>query len=92
MAPKGGENESRESSPQGHSEAVQAQPLQVRVYGDNFERALRAFRTLVQRERILSKYKEKQTYEKRSDKRRRKHNEARRKMAELEEGSSKHTK
>lgn len=65
-----------------HIEAVQAQPLEVKVYGNNFDKALRAFRALVQKERILSTYKEKQSYEKRSDKRRRKINESKRKQME----------
>ncbi len=43
-----------------------------------------AFRTLVQKERILSLYKEKQSYEKPSDKKRRKRNEMKRKIMELE--------
>ena len=65
-----------------HIEAVQAKPLEVKVYGNNFDQALRAFRALVQKERILSSYKEKQSYEKPSVKRRRKRNEAKRKMLE----------
>ena len=64
------------------SEAVLAQPLEVKVFG-NFDKALRAFRALVQKERILSTYKEKQSYEKPSQKRRRKKNEAIRKKLEL---------
>lgn len=65
-----------------HIEAVQAQPLEVKVYNGNFDKALRAFRALVQKERILSLYKEKQAYEKPSDKRRRKRNEMKRKRQE----------
>lgn len=59
-------------------------PLEVKVYDGNFDRALKAFRSLVQKERILSIYKERQSYEKPSDKKRRKKNEAKRKMMELE--------
>lgn len=66
-----------------HIEPVQAQPLEVKVYNNNFDKALRAFRALVQKERILSSYKEKQSYEKPSDKRRRKRNEMRRKRQEM---------
>jgi small subunit ribosomal protein S21 len=66
------------------SEAVQAQPLEVKVYDNAFDRALRAFKSLVQKERILSIYKEKQRYEKPSVKRRRKRNEAIRKLMEDE--------
>lgn len=84
MAPKGGDNDSRDSSTQGPGEAIQAQPLEVKVYGNNFEKALKAFRALVQKERILSAYKDKQTYEKPSDKRRRKRNEAKRKLTEFD--------
>ena len=67
-------------------ETVQAKPLEVIVYNNSFDKALRAFRALVQKERILSLYKEKQTYEKRSDKRRRKKNESKRKamIAEIQ--------
>jgi small subunit ribosomal protein S21 len=66
-----------------HIQPVQAQPLEVRVYNNNFDKALRAFRALVQKERILSTYKEKQSYEKPSDKRRRRRNEMKRKRQEL---------
>ncbi len=66
-----------------HIQPVQAQPLEVKVYGNNFDKALRAFRALVQKERVLSSYKEKQSYEKPSDKRRRKRNESVRKQLEL---------
>lgn len=82
MASKGGENNRRDSSTHCPGEAIQAQPLEVKVYGNNFEKALKAFRALVQKERILSAYKEKQTYEKPSDKRRRKKNELKRNAAE----------
>lgn len=93
MAPKGGDIDCRDSSTHGPGEAVQAHPLEVKVYGNNFDRALKAFRALVQKERILSEYKEKQTYEKPSDKKRRKRNEAKRKAMEIEgakERNSKH--
>lgn len=73
----------------GPGEPVQAQPLEVRVYGNNFDKALRAFRALVQKERILSTYKEKQAYEKPSDKRRRKRNESKRKLFEVQKGTNK---
>lgn len=66
-----------------HIEAVQAQPLEVKVYNNNFDKALKAFRALVQKERILSSYKEKQSYEKPSDKKRRKRNEMKRKRQEV---------
>jgi len=81
-APKGGEFDSRDSKPD--HEPVQAKPLEVRVFNNNFDKALRAFRALVQKERILSAYKEKQSYEKPSDKKRRKRNEMKRKLQELD--------
>ena len=81
-APKGGEIVA-ERPKFGPGDAIQAQPLEVKVYGNNFDKALKAFRTLVQKERVLSTYKEKQSYEKPSDKRRRKRNESRRKLLEV---------
>ena len=45
---------------------------------------MKAFRALVQKERVLSTYKEKSRYEKPSDKKRRKRNEMKRKLLELE--------
>ncbi len=80
-ASKGGDSPSQSSQA---SETVFAQPLEVRVYNNSFDKALRAFRALVQKERILSEYKEKQSYEKPSDKKRRKRNEAKRKLLELD--------
>jgi small subunit ribosomal protein S21 len=84
-APRGGESQPVEvvNDKFAHIEAVQAQPLEVKVYGNNFDKALRAFRALVQKERVLSSYKEKQSYEKPSDKRRRKRNESVRKQLEF---------
>ncbi len=82
-ATKGGDNSATVPAQFAHIEAIQAQPLEVKVYGNNFDKALRAFRALVQKERVLSSYKEKQSYEKRSDKRRRKINESKRKQLEF---------
>lgn len=62
-------------------------PIEVKVNG-NFDRAMRTFRALVQKERVLSTYKEKSRYEKPSDKRRRKNNEMKRKLMELDMKSS----
>ena len=88
---KGGDIDSRDSSTHYPSDSVQATPLEVKVYRNNFDRALKAFRALVQKERILSSYKEKQTYEKPSDKRRRKRNEGKRKsMEECSKGNCVH--
>lgn len=53
-------------------------PLQVEVFGD-FNSAVRTFNSLVQKERILAKIKEKMSYEKPSDRKRRKAREAREK-------------
>jgi small subunit ribosomal protein S21 len=85
-AVKGGESESQvvTTTKTGPSDPVLVKPLEVVVYNNNVEKALRAFRALVQKERILSLYKEKQSYEKPSDKRRRKRNEMKRKRHELE--------
>lgn len=58
-------------------------PLEVKV-NNNFDRAMKAFRALVQKEKILSTYKEKSRYEKPSDKKRRKRNEMKRKLMELD--------
>jgi len=65
------------------NEPVLGEYLEVKVF-NNFEKAIRAFRAVVQKERILSLYKEKQSFEKPSDKRRRKRNEMKRKRLELE--------
>ena len=61
-------------------------PLQVEV-GNNFEDALRKFKSLVQKDKILSLYKEKQHYEKPSEKKRRRRREVkeRRRLALLRE-------
>jgi small subunit ribosomal protein S21 len=84
-APRGGETQPVvvNDNQVGPGDAIQATPLEVKVYGNNFDKALRAFRALVQKERVLSAYKEKQSYEKPSDKRRRKVNESKRKQLEL---------
>lgn len=59
-------------------------PLEIKVHGNNFERAFRNFRFLVQKERIIADFKQKQSYEKPSVKRRRKQNEMRQKRLEME--------
>lgn len=89
-APKGGEIQPVTVNDKfSHIEPVQAIPLEVVVYGNNFDKALRYFRAKVQKERILSLYKEKQSYEKPSNKRRRKRNEMKRKLMELDSNSKK---
>jgi small subunit ribosomal protein S21 len=83
-APRGGESQPVAVNDKfAHIQPVQALPLEVKVYGNNFDKALKAFRAVVQKERILSTYKEKQSYEKPSQKRRRKRNEMKRKLLEL---------
>lgn len=65
-------------------EPVQALPLEVKIFNGNFDKAFKAFRAIVQKERILSTYKEKQSYEKPSDRKRRKRNEAKKKILDAE--------
>ena len=66
---------------------AQITPLQVKVRGDtkeDFESAFRAFKKLVQDSKIISLYKEKQSYEKPSDKKRRKRKESRERQLAME--------
>ncbi len=63
-------------------DALQFRPLEVKVYGNNFDRAFKAFRSLVQKERVISNFKEKQFFEKASDRKRRKRKEAFKKSLE----------
>lgn len=51
-------------------------PLQVVVYNDDFDGAHKLFKGLLQREKVISLYKERRYYEKPSDKKRRKRREA----------------
>ena len=46
-APRGGEAVAAVPDKFSHIEAIQAEPLQVKVYGNNFDKALRAFRALI---------------------------------------------
>lgn len=55
---------------------LQFRGLEVKVYDNDFEDAFRKFKSLIQKEKIISEYKEKQRYEKPSDKKRRKHRES----------------
>lgn len=59
-----------ENKPAELDEMKEFLPLQVEV-GSNFEDALRRFKSMVQKDKILSLYKEKQHYEKPSEKKRR---------------------
>ena len=60
------------------------QPLEVKVQNDNIERAIKIFKSMVQGEKVLSLYKQKQSYEKPSEKKRRKKNEALQRAFEAE--------
>lgn len=55
-------------------------PLQVKVENDNFDEALKKFKSMFQKEKILSELKERMAYEKPSEKRRRKRREAAEKL------------
>lgn len=84
---KGGDSETvvvSDNSKYANIEPVMLKPLEVVVYNNSFDKALRAFRALVQKERILSAYKEKQVYVKPSDRNRQKRKDMKRKMAEVD--------
>ena len=66
-----------------NTEPILYKPLEVVVH-DNFDIALKRFRAMVQKERILSIFKDRQRYEKPSDRRRRLINESQRKQFELQ--------
>jgi ribosomal protein S21 len=70
----------KETSPEFDWEYLK--PLQVEVYGNNFDRAFKTFRSLVQADGVLAKYKEKQAYEKPSVRLRRKHAETMQRLYE----------
>jgi ribosomal protein S21 len=59
-------------------------PLEVKVVNNNFEYGFKNFRNLVQKDGILSLYKQKSRYEKPSEKARRKHNETMQRLLEAE--------
>lgn len=69
---------SKNSTNPGESYLNYFKPLEVIVknYNDDFDSAHKAFKALVQREKVISLYKEHQRYEKPSDKKRRKRKEA----------------
>jgi len=58
------------------NEELNLSPLEVVVVDGRFEEAFRNFKALIQKEKILTLYKEKQFYEKPSDKKRRKRKQA----------------
>ena len=67
------------------SDAVEAKPIQVVVFNPSQpDRAFEAFKAIVQKERVIADYKKSLRYEKPGDKKRRKRNEAKRKLLELE--------
>jgi small subunit ribosomal protein S21 len=77
-APRGGETTALEP----HT-PIQGKPLEIKV-GEQFDKAFKIFRSIVQKERVVSSFKEKQAYEKPSVKRRRKQAESRQKRLEAE--------
>lgn len=70
-------------------EPLDLKPIEVKVTHGNFDRAFRIFRTVIQKEKVLSIYKEKSSYEKPSDKKRRKLKEAESKRFEMTEKAKK---
>jgi small subunit ribosomal protein S21 len=82
---KGGDTPAEPHTP------IQAKPLEIKV-GDNFDKAFKIFRAVIQKERIVSTLKEKSGYEKPSVKRRRKQAENKRKRAELDGKRSRNEK
>ena len=72
------------SNPENIYDVKELSPIQVEVTG-SFEEAMRRFKALVQKSKVLSLHKEKQQYEKPSEKKRRKRREAaeRRRISEL---------
>lgn len=55
---------------------LQFRGLEVKVHDNDFEDAFRKFKSLIQKEKVIAEFKEKQRYEKPSDKKRRKKREA----------------
>lgn len=81
---KGGETEATVKRQPGPGAAIQARPLEVKVFDGNIEKAIKTFRAIVQKDRILSLYKEKGSYEKPSVRRRRKKSEYIRNLKDAE--------
>jgi ribosomal protein S21 len=68
-----------------NNESIVYKPLEVKVHDqsyESFQRAMKVFRAMVQKEKVLSYYKEASVYEKPSDMRRRKINESNQKRLE----------
>jgi small subunit ribosomal protein S21 len=66
-----------------NKEAVKLKFLEVKVIGD-FDESVRRFKTYFQRERIVGQLKEREAFEKPSDKKRRKQREARQRALMLD--------
>jgi ribosomal protein S21 len=73
-------NNSNDSNYNGNKRVVpELSPLEIKVNGprrEDFEDAFRKFKAKVQKEKILSEYKDRQSYEKPSEKSRRKRRES----------------
>lgn len=58
------------------SEEVEVLPLEIHIHNNNFEDGFRKFKSLIQKEQIITNYKQRMAYEKPSEKIRRKEREA----------------
>lgn len=65
-------------------DAPKLEPIQVVVENNNFEDAFKRFKALAQKERIVGQLKEREAYEKPSEKKRRKRREAKERRLMLE--------
>lgn len=74
-------------SDQNPQDEVVIEPLEIKVLHNNLEEALKRFKAKVQKEKIIQTYKQRQSYEKPSEKIRRKKREARERtfLAEMRE-------
>jgi small subunit ribosomal protein S21 len=63
---------------------VQCKPLEVVVENNDVETAIRSLKRAMQKEQIVAEFKERQRYEKPSDKKRRKFSESQRKKIKME--------
>lgn len=66
---------------QDYCKSLGLKPLEIEVRNDNFEDAVRRFKTLVQAEGVIAAYKSRQAYEKPSERKRRKSREAQERAA-----------
>lgn len=74
----------RDDKPYDKHEPVTCDPLQI-IVGHSFEDSVRKFKSIFQKEKIVARLKEKQAYEKPSEKKRRKSREATERKALLEQ-------